>query len=207
MHSFFAISCTIDWLFFKIQELSASRSYYPYISVQSFPPPERMDQQRLLSSLMDVRSILKEQGTAASVQNCCERMIKFLQQHKDNNSAPTADFYGNVNVRVIIVEGLDGVGKSTTASTIAMKLNGQCLQTPPPELQSIRHFFDGMRSTHHLCTACALCGNPHTLDSCILRQARMNLPDEDTITWETSCLQSKLLISLSVPAKISHSIS
>jgi len=42
----------------------------------------------------------------------------------------------------IIVEGLDGVGKSTAVSGLVRRLNAVQLQTPPPALQAFRAFFD-----------------------------------------------------------------
>jgi UMP-CMP kinase 2 len=44
---------------------------------------------------------------------------------------------------VYLLEGLDGVGKTTTAAALAAKLGARLLRTPPPELLPFRLFFDG----------------------------------------------------------------
>lgn len=45
----------------------------------------------------------------------------------------------------VVLEGLDGVGKSTAAKELAARLSGPCVvrRTPPPELDALRPYFDG----------------------------------------------------------------
>jgi thymidylate kinase len=42
----------------------------------------------------------------------------------------------------IVLEGLDGVGKSTAAAGLARRLGARLLHTPPSELSSFRAYFD-----------------------------------------------------------------
>ena len=42
----------------------------------------------------------------------------------------------------IVLEGLDGVGKSTIAEALANRLNARCLQTPPGIIKDFRGYFD-----------------------------------------------------------------
>ena len=42
----------------------------------------------------------------------------------------------------IVLEGLDGVGKSTAAAGLAARLGARLLQTPPPALRAFRGYFD-----------------------------------------------------------------
>lgn len=43
---------------------------------------------------------------------------------------------------VVVLEGLDGVGKSTAAAGLAAKLGAHLMVTPPPEITPFRDFFD-----------------------------------------------------------------
>lgn len=45
--------------------------------------------------------------------------------------------------RVILLEGLDGVGKSAVSAALAQRLGAHVLRTPPPELAQHRGAFDG----------------------------------------------------------------
>jgi thymidylate kinase len=47
----------------------------------------------------------------------------------------------------IVIEGLDGIGKSTAAIALSKRLNGMYLNTPPKEMQSFRSYFDALDST------------------------------------------------------------
>jgi thymidylate kinase len=42
----------------------------------------------------------------------------------------------------IVIEGLDGVGKSTIVKLLAKKLNGIDIQTPPKNMRNFRNYFD-----------------------------------------------------------------
>lgn len=42
----------------------------------------------------------------------------------------------------VVIEGLDGVGKSTAAEMLATRLGAKLLRTPPDELRSARPYFD-----------------------------------------------------------------
>eukprot|EP01041_Mallomonas_annulata_P009686 gene9686-20134_t len=42
----------------------------------------------------------------------------------------------------VVLEGLDGIGKSTTAQALANRLDAVLLQTPPTEMLGFRPFFD-----------------------------------------------------------------
>ena len=42
----------------------------------------------------------------------------------------------------IVLEGLDGTGKSTTCAVLAQRLNAHCMRTPPESMQDFRKYFD-----------------------------------------------------------------
>jgi thymidylate kinase len=47
----------------------------------------------------------------------------------------------------IVLEGLDGVGKTTTLAALCARLGAQQLRTPPDELRPFREFFDGFKDS------------------------------------------------------------
>lgn len=47
------------------------------------------------------------------------------------------------NYKFIVVEGIDGSGKSTVAAEVAKMIGGVLLRTPPQEFDAIRPIFDG----------------------------------------------------------------
>jgi len=50
----------------------------------------------------------------------------------------------------IVIEGIDGTGKSTLVSRLAQRLGYRVLQGPPKELSSVRALFDGNDLAHKL---------------------------------------------------------
>lgn len=50
--------------------------------------------------------------------------------------------------RFISIEGLSGVGKSTTSKLLAQQLNAEVVGTIPPNFQELRRFLDNLYSIH-----------------------------------------------------------
>jgi dTMP kinase len=53
---------------------------------------------------------------------------------------------GHYRHSLIVVEGIDGAGKTTVARRLAVALRAKYLSTPPPPLDSIRKYFDKQTS-------------------------------------------------------------
>ncbi len=70
-----------------------------------------------------------------------------LRELLDQGRAELELFEAKSRAKVILLEGLDGVGKTTTIDALGERLSAQKLKTPPEELRKWRSFFDDKEET------------------------------------------------------------
>lgn len=88
-------------------------------------------------SLISVLSVLKSTPYASFPE-----VQKLLEIYKNVSVEKTSDVETKRKHPFIVLEGLDGCGKSHTSKLIAKKLNGILKSTPPQDIISLREKFD-----------------------------------------------------------------
>lgn len=79
-----------------------------------------------MSQIIDYKSFMPEDDAAGS----------------GGSTAAVATSLAGVRLPVsIVLEGLDGVGKSTAAKLLAQRLGAKYLRTPPDQMQQYRNYF------------------------------------------------------------------
>ena len=109
-----------------------------------------IDYKSILSSISDITKTKQDITTTISNDNelvisttTCNTTISTISTNT-NASITTTTTTSNTNIIPgisIVIEGLDGVGKSTICKALAMKLNAELLMTPPIEMKSYRNYF------------------------------------------------------------------